>query len=374
MAQFDTNPGSQSSAELEREVTREREHVADTIDALQRKASVGNIVDQVVKAVSENGGDVSRNLGRQLRDNPLPVLLTGVGLAWLMAGGGPSARRDDGIDWDPVDRPVRRSFNVYDEDPLAVEEETYGVLDAPEYPASAGSDYTTPRTGYETGDETSGGVREGVGYRERAGAAAGSARDKAADLRHGASDRLSSAGDALRGAGHAAGERFRQAGGSVRHAGHSARSGIGRAGHSALAGIGRAGHDVGDALDDLMQDQPLVLGALALAVGAAFGGAIPSSRAEDRMFGAQSDRLKQGARDMAEAEGQKAVATATAVADEAATIAGETVEDVNRRIPEASDVADRAGHRVEDAADRLRQAGKSEAERQHLGEPGSKAT
>ena len=47
---------------------------------------MGNIVDQLVKAVGENGGEVSRNLGRSLRDNPIAALLTGVGLAWLMAG------------------------------------------------------------------------------------------------------------------------------------------------------------------------------------------------------------------------------------------------------------------------------------------------
>ena len=55
---------------------------------------MGNIVDQLVKAVGENGGEVSRNLGRSLRDNPLAALLTGVGLAWLMAGSGRPAERD----------------------------------------------------------------------------------------------------------------------------------------------------------------------------------------------------------------------------------------------------------------------------------------
>ena len=49
-------------------------------------------------------GEVSRNLGRSLRDNPLAALLTGVGLAWLMAGSG--RPRDDAEDWD--DRRQRR--------------------------------------------------------------------------------------------------------------------------------------------------------------------------------------------------------------------------------------------------------------------------
>ena len=51
MAEFRTNPGDSSVTELEREVDRERERVSATIDELQARASVGSLVDQVVKAV-----------------------------------------------------------------------------------------------------------------------------------------------------------------------------------------------------------------------------------------------------------------------------------------------------------------------------------
>ena len=101
MAEFSTNPGDRSVTELEREVDRERERVSATIDELQARASVGSLVDQLVKAVGENGGEVSRNLGRSLRDNPMAALLTGVGLAWLMAGSG--RPRDGRHDWDDPD-------------------------------------------------------------------------------------------------------------------------------------------------------------------------------------------------------------------------------------------------------------------------------
>jgi hypothetical protein len=46
-----TTGEARSASEIEREVDAERARVSETIDALQRKASVGNIVDQVVKAV-----------------------------------------------------------------------------------------------------------------------------------------------------------------------------------------------------------------------------------------------------------------------------------------------------------------------------------
>ena len=101
MAEFRTDPGDRSVSELEREVDHERERVSATIDELQSRASMGNIVDQLVKAVGENGGEVSRNLGRSLRDNPLAALLTGVGLAWLMAGSGGGSGKP--ADWDAED-------------------------------------------------------------------------------------------------------------------------------------------------------------------------------------------------------------------------------------------------------------------------------
>ncbi len=117
MAEFNTNPGDRSVSELERDVDSERERVSATIDELQARASMGNIVDQVVKAVGENGGEVSRNLGRSLRDNPIAALLTGVGVAWLMAGSNGSASK--GSDWNSDDpryrggtEPDWRTFGV----------------------------------------------------------------------------------------------------------------------------------------------------------------------------------------------------------------------------------------------------------------------
>ena len=107
MAEFNTNPGDRSVTELEREVDRERERVSATIDELQSRASMGSLVDQLVKAVGENGGEVSRNLGRSLRENPLAALLTGVGLAWLMAGSGRRAWRRT-VTGDPEDPRYRR--------------------------------------------------------------------------------------------------------------------------------------------------------------------------------------------------------------------------------------------------------------------------
>ena len=139
MAEIGTDPGDRSVTELEREVDRERERVSATIDELKGRASAASLVDQLVKAVGENGGEVSRNLGRSLRDNPLAALLTGVGLAWLMAGSG--RPRDEESDWEDSGRDYRRYRDERLPDQAAsgasADESTgYGSWPNPEYAES----------------------------------------------------------------------------------------------------------------------------------------------------------------------------------------------------------------------------------------------
>ena len=84
-----TDPGSKSAAELEREVEAQRAQVEDNLDQLQDRLSPGQMMDQLFDyARKGNGAAFTRNLGRSMRDNPMPVALIGVGMAWLMAGGG----------------------------------------------------------------------------------------------------------------------------------------------------------------------------------------------------------------------------------------------------------------------------------------------
>ena len=83
-----------SAAELEREAEAARARVADTAESLRSKMTPGQMVDEVTGYMT--GGDTGaalRNIKNQVRDNPLPLALVGIGLAWLMMGSGPSASR-----------------------------------------------------------------------------------------------------------------------------------------------------------------------------------------------------------------------------------------------------------------------------------------
>jgi gas vesicle protein len=348
-----TDPGDRSVAELEREVDQERARLSQTIDALQSKVSVGNIADEVFKVMRDNGGDLSRNLGRTVRDNPLPALLAGVGLVWLMAGSGPASRRWDDDRYDDEGR-YRRS-------PLPAGSETPGPT-LGNY-AETGRTYA-PRSGYGAAadDSLAFGASAEADDRSGAGEALAGARERVSDAAHGIGDRVS----AMAGA---AGARMSEAGHAAGDFGDAARDRLHRARRRAAHG----GADARERIDGLIEEQPLVLGALALALGAAIGGALPGSRTEDRMFGARSDRAKEAMREVAGEEGRKLKATAGAVVQEAGKILDEASGEVAETLPEGRGVVDAAAERVKDAATRLRDAGAEEAERQDLGNTGQKS-
>ena len=73
-------------AQLEREIDQQRAHIGDTISELEAQFSPGQMLDKVLSYGKTNGREFSQNLVNTIRDNPVPTLLTALGLAWLMYG------------------------------------------------------------------------------------------------------------------------------------------------------------------------------------------------------------------------------------------------------------------------------------------------
>lgn len=73
-------------AQLEREVDQQRAHMSDTLSALEEKLSPNHFVEQIVAYTREHGGEFSHNLIDTIKRNPVPTLLTAVGIAWLVSG------------------------------------------------------------------------------------------------------------------------------------------------------------------------------------------------------------------------------------------------------------------------------------------------
>ncbi|HWX48990.1 MAG TPA: DUF3618 domain-containing protein [Roseomonas sp.] len=294
-----TDPHGQSSAEIEADVERTRARVTDTIEALRDRMSPGQVMDQLVDYARESGGaDFMRNLGASVRDNPLPLLLVGAGLGWMMLSSG---RR-------PVTYPATRRP---DPDMALLPPPSAGPglgTRAGEAARHAGErvqgTYSDMRHRTASGMDS---VRDSAAQTYAAGAdmagrATGSVRDTASSTYAAGADMASraaeTASDAAARVGRTASNLAGQASEGLHSAGRSVRASYYDASDSVARGYGTASEQAGmladrtrAGLSRVAEEQPLLFGALGLALGAALGAMLPRTRTEDRLMGEASDAL-----------------------------------------------------------------------------------
>jgi hypothetical protein len=313
--EYGTDPGSKSSHEVQREVQQSRADVEETLEAIQERLSPGQVFEQVVDYMrSSNGSDFLRNLGSVVRDNPVPIALVGTGLVWLMLSSSRSGRKE---------------YDDEDDQLQSYGESRYGA----ELSEEAGQSAAWGESARETAREWS----------ESARSSARSVRDRARRLGASARHRVGETGEQLW---------------------HGARDVGDRAGYY--------GRRVRRGFFDTLHEQPLVLGALGLAAGAALGAALPATEREDEWLGDSRDRLKERAKEVGWEQVERARATATAAysaAREEAERQGLSLEGGKAAAESAAETMRDKAKRVAEAATEAAQA---EAERQDLGHIGSK--
>ena len=253
---------------LEREAEAARARLAETADELRARMSPGQLMDEVLNQFRDgDGSQMLANLRTQARDNPMALALVGGGLAWLMMGSGASAagsaaeRRQpgDGLDglWQP---------------PTGGRDPAGDLAQHPSYASDREGD-GEGMAGGMTGAFAS--ARDSVG--ERWQEAKEGAGRMAHDVRTAGADSLGSVGRGVGAAGRMA---------------HDVRT----AGSDALAGVRHGAADLGEqarrTFVDVLDREPLVIGALGLAVGAAIGALLPASELERQHLGATGEALK----------------------------------------------------------------------------------
>ena len=255
------------AAELEREAEAARARLSETADELRARMSPGQMMDEVLNQL--RGGDGSQmlaNLRGQARDNPMALALIGSGLAWLMMGSGPQPQEE-----------------------------------------TAPRPYDPPRPGPDARPW-------GVATES----APGSRSESGSGFVEGASDAIGSAKEAVGHGLHAAGDQ----------ASHLA-DGLKRAGSDALGTARQSAADLGQQTRrgflDVLEREPLVIGAIGVAVGAAIGALLPATAAERQHLGAAGEAMKD---------------QAAALVDRGVTMAKETAGEV---YASARDEADRQG-------------------------------
>ncbi len=334
---------SEETERLAREAEERRSHVDSTLDQLKDKFSVGQIVDELSGYVREGqGADMVRNLNRQVRDNPLALGLVGAGIAWLLLGQGVREGghrvKDRYDEW-------RDDDDLYDRDRLS----------GGGYPIADGRPHTVGEGPYagQSGSHAAASPG-GAGLAERAKGAAGRVGSAASSAGSSIAGGASSLGSGVSGAASAASDRVGHALHDARDAASHAGERVYRSGASAGRRIGGYGRSARRTFLDTLQEEPLIVGAVALAIGAAVGAALPSTRREDELFGQTRDRLRDGALDY----GRDALDKAEHVAGEAYRAASEEAEakglkpgsDGETLAQKASSVIERATEAAKDDA------------------------
>jgi hypothetical protein len=96
-----------TSREIEADIEETRTETTRTMDEIQARLSPSEIIDQVLwqlrsgggRTVAQGAGEFASNLGRTIRENPVPSLLIGTGLAWLALTNMRGPRHEDDHDF-----------------------------------------------------------------------------------------------------------------------------------------------------------------------------------------------------------------------------------------------------------------------------------
>jgi hypothetical protein len=194
---------------IERNIDATRADMRETLAALERKLSPDRLVELTLGRIQERGGEFATNLTNTATQNPVPVVLTAIGIGWMML----MSRRNG-------------------------------------HSGSASRPTASMR-------ERAAGVRASVM----------SASDRASEQVHGTVD-------ASRAAFDSAAESVRDT------AGRAAR-----ATRSKVESVREGAEHAQERMQRMLDEQPLMLGALGLAAGALIGALLPSTESEDRLVG-----------------------------------------------------------------------------------------
>jgi hypothetical protein len=81
------------SEQFEREAEETRWQLAGTLEELRDRMTPGRVVDQIVDYARDGpAAEFLRNLVREVRENPMPLVLIGIGIAWLMLASSRTSR------------------------------------------------------------------------------------------------------------------------------------------------------------------------------------------------------------------------------------------------------------------------------------------
>lgn len=305
--------------EVERRLAHDRNEIGETLSIIQQRLSPERMANQALDYLKDNGGDMAMHLGRAMKENPLPLIMTGVGLAWLI--GSSISSRPNGDHRGRSRRPTARAFSnsTYDEN------EGYG-----EYEAQS-RDTRDPIKGYGSSDYTPYDQRDDKhSLLERARAAADSLQQSGEETAEAFSERVAHAKaqilDIQRQAGETVSDFTQRIEEKMTSVSESVKQHLHDASDRATDLARRARHEAEDMRDratDAFQHQPLAAVAIGIGVGALIGALVPMTRREQELLAPYGEEARERVRGVAKDIGDKA----EHIAADAAESAVQTVDE-----------------------------------------------
>jgi ElaB/YqjD/DUF883 family membrane-anchored ribosome-binding protein len=329
---------SRSSPEIESDIRQTRGRMDATLDELSDRLSARSLLNSALDWWESRGvgsrpvgatKDTYQSVARYVKENPIPSLLVGAGVAWMIIE---ATTEDD------------------DKGDIA------GRVDFP-YEGSTASSYRAefPETQMESGG--------GSGLVENAKNKLGEAKEAVSGVAGTVKEKVAAVGEA--------------ASQTAEELGHRAQNVYQQSSSTALT-VGRnlqRGYQSSAAqLENAMEEYPLAVGIGFAALGALIGVLLPRTRQEDELVGEQSDQLVKATKEKGEELLQRGKAVAQRVSESALEEAGQqgfTPEAVGDKI---SEFAGKVGEVVQKAKEEAGTAAKDEKLTvEHLKEEASSA-
>ena len=261
---------SMETDRIERDIDNSRHRLNDTLQALGSKLSPGQMVDEALGLAQGQLGQFAGKLGKQVKDNPLPTALIAVGVAWLITSQNQNQSRDRSVSLSSDDWHSERHYRSLQE-----------------------ARWATPRNPNETDDAYNDRVHE--------------AYVKALDLKQQAGEAV----DAFKARVSKTVDGIEQAAAKTRNRIAHTFAGVSAGAQHALsdakhfvqdqsAKLGERASDARHQATDFYEHNPLAVGAILFALGAALGGTTPLSDAERQGLGGVADEAARRAADLAE--------------------------------------------------------------------------
>ncbi len=324
-----TAPEGRDPDEIQEDIARTRAELDSTLSALERRLSPDYVIDRATEYLRGDGGrEMLDTMTAVARRNPVPTALLGVSLAWLMLSGREGRLAPHRA---PVSHSqgggMRERGQRLTQAMQSGRSRLSGSRDQVREQATRLSETARDRAARMSGTA-----------RSQATRLSGTARQQVSRLGSGASGLGQTLSDTLSDLGHSLSETLASARHTMAEGSHSARESMAHAGETARERAARLRHSARErggqsrgGLERMMREQPWVLGAVGLMIGAAIGASAPPTRREDRLMGPAKDSLEERARSQANLQLRKGKRVAEAAAEAAGQAAADAANEEARR-------------------------------------------